>query len=90
MKVKWDGKESESKLVNGGGAQGGLLSILEYLSQSNDCASFLSEKDRYKFISVPLEDLIMIYILYIRSVVENSAVVWHNSLTQSLTNNLKK
>ena len=215
MKVKWNGKESESKPVNGGGAQGGLLGILEYLSQSNDCASFLSEKDRYKFIddlsilelinlvsiglssynlkqqvpsdiqasnmyippinmqtqksldkicdwtkkkkmlinpektkymivnftknyqfstrlnlegkliqqinqtrllgiivddsltwqsntnhivkqaykrmtilqnlfkfSVPLEDLIMIYILYIRSVVENSAVVWHSSLTQ--------
>ena len=35
----------------------------------------------FKF-SVPLEDLVMIYILYIRSVVENSAVVWHSSLTQ--------
>ena len=32
----------------------------------------------FKF-SVPLEDLVMIYI---RSVVENSAVVWHSSLTQ--------
>ena len=32
--------------------------------------------------SVPLEDLIMIYTLYIRSVVETSAVVWHSSLTQ--------
>ena len=35
----------------------------------------------YKF-SVPLEDLVLIYILYIRSVVENSAVVWHSSLTK--------
>ena len=35
----------------------------------------------FKF-SVPLEDLVVIYILYIRSVVENSAVVWHSSLTQ--------
>ena len=35
----------------------------------------------YKF-SVPLEDLIDIYKLYIRSVLENSAVVWHSSLTQ--------
>ena len=34
----------------------------------------------YKF-SVPLEDLISIYTLYIRSVVETSAVVWHSSLT---------
>ena len=44
--------------------------------------------------SVPLEDLILIYTLYIRSVVETSAVVWHSSLTQSskssLTNNLEK
>jgi len=35
----------------------------------------------YSF-SVPLQDLVEIYILYIRSVIENSAVVWHSSLTQ--------
>ena len=50
MKVKWNGTKSESKPVNGGGAQGGLLGIIEYLSQSNDCADFLSQEDRYKFI----------------------------------------
>ena len=50
MKVKWNGVKSESKPVKGGGAQGGLLGILEYLSQNNDCANFLSENDRYKFI----------------------------------------
>ena len=32
--------------------------------------------------TVPIEDLVKIYILYIRSVVESSAVVWHSSLTQ--------
>ena len=31
--------------------------------------------------NVPIVDLIEIYILYIRSVLEQSAVVWHSSLT---------
>ena len=34
----------------------------------------------FKF-GLPVEELVQIYILYIRSVVENSAVVWHSSLT---------
>ena len=34
----------------------------------------------FKF-GLPLKDMVEIYILYIRSVVENSAVVWHSSLT---------
>ena len=33
--------------------------------------------------SVPMVDLIEVYVLYIRSVLENSAVVWHSSLTAS-------
>ena len=32
--------------------------------------------------SVPIEDLVEIYTLYIRSVVESSAVVWHSSITE--------
>ena len=35
----------------------------------------------YEF-AVPIEDLVDVYILYIRSVLESSAVVWHSSLTQ--------
>ena len=31
--------------------------------------------------NVPLEELLQIYILYIRSLVEESAVVWHTSIT---------
>ena len=34
----------------------------------------------FKF-GLPVQDMIEIYILYIRSVVENSSVVWHSSLT---------
>ena len=32
--------------------------------------------------TLPTEELIQIYILYIRSVLENCAVVWHSSLTR--------
>ena len=32
---------------------------------------------------LPQEEMINIYILYIRSVLESSAVVWHSSLTQA-------
>ena len=32
--------------------------------------------------NVPIEDLLNIYILYIRSVLEQSAVVWHSSITK--------
>ena len=32
--------------------------------------------------AVPVQDLVEIYVLYIRSVLESSAVVWNSSLTQ--------
>ena len=35
----------------------------------------------YEF-SLPAEEMINIYVLYIRSVLESSAVVWHSSITQ--------
>ena len=50
MKVKWNGCTSQVKPLNGGGTQGGLLGILEYLSQNNDCADFLSEEEKFKYI----------------------------------------
>ena len=31
---------------------------------------------------LPLEDLVTVYVLYIRSVLEQSAVVWHSSITK--------
>ena len=48
--MKWKGKYSSEKVMNGGGAQGSLPGILEYLSQNNSCASFLADDERYKFI----------------------------------------
>ena len=31
---------------------------------------------------LPLEDLVTVYVLYIRSVLEQSAVVWHSAITK--------
>ena len=50
MKVKWNKESSSTYSLNGGGPQGGLLGILEYLSQTNDNTDFLDEDDKFKFI----------------------------------------
>ena len=36
--------------MNGRGPQGATLGILEYLSQSNNCADIVSEEDRFRFV----------------------------------------
>ena len=38
------------KELNGGGPQGALWGILEYLSISNDNTNFISSKEKFKFI----------------------------------------
>ena len=50
MKVKWNEVTSTSRVLNGGGPQGDLLGILEYLAQTNDNTEFIPVEDRYKFI----------------------------------------
>ena len=50
MVVKWNGVESSMKTLNGGGPQGALWGILEYLSQSNNNTDFLSKENKFKFI----------------------------------------
>ena len=40
--------------------------------------------------NIPVEDLKNIYILSIRSILEQSATVWHSSLTQENTNDLER
>ena len=40
--------------------------------------------------NVPTNDMVLIYILYIRSVLEQSAVVWHSSLTQENRSDLER
>ena len=64
MRVKWRGHTSSVREMNGGGAQGSLPGILEYLSQNNSCAQFLEKDDRYKFI----DDLSILEILNLISI----------------------
>ena len=64
MKVKWNGKVSSSKKLNGGGPQGGLMGILEYLSQSNNNADFVPEDQRFKIV----DDLSILEIINLISV----------------------
>ena len=40
--------------------------------------------------AVPEEDLITIYVLFIRLILEQSCVVWHSSMTQEEQNNLER
>ena len=43
----------------------------------------------YQF-SIPIKDLIIIYIIYIRCYLEQSCVVWHASLTEQQRTNLER
>ena len=63
MKVKWNGKVSKAHTLNGGGPQGGLLGILEYLSQTNNNTNFINEDLKFMFIY----DLSFIEILILKS-----------------------
>ena len=50
MKVKWNKASSTMHNLNGGGPQGGLMGILEYLSQTNNNTDFIDPDDKFKFI----------------------------------------
>ena len=50
MKVKWENTTSSTHTLNGGGPQGGLMGILEYLSQTNKNTDFIEPDDKFKFI----------------------------------------
>ena len=45
---------------------------------------------KLKYVGVCTEDLIDIYVLFIKSIVEYCAVVWHSSLTVELVGNLER
>ena len=45
---------------------------------------------KLKYVGVSVEDLLDIYILFIRSVVEYCAVAFHSSLTQQQSNKLER
>ena len=43
-----------------------------------------------KYVGVPKEDLIQIYILFVRSLLEYCSTVWHSTLTVEQSNNLER
>ena len=71
MRVKWHGKLSKIRELNGGGPQGSSFGIWEYLSQSNDNAEFVDVVDRFKFV----DDLTFLEIVQLVSV----GLASHNS-----------
>ena len=44
---------------------------------------------KLKYVWVNQEDLINIYVLYIRSLLEYCSVVWHSTITQEKSNNIE-
>jgi hypothetical protein len=50
MSVKWHGCRSTPIKIHGGGPQGATLGILEYLSQTNNCADIVTEEDSFRFV----------------------------------------
>ena len=64
MSVKWHGCRSASRKVKGGGPQGATIGLLEYLSQSNNCADIVSESERFRF----LDDLSILEIINLLTV----------------------
>ena len=59
MYVKWHGCKSVPRELNGGGPEGATLGLLEYISQSNDCADVVNVNDRFRF----LDDLSILEII---------------------------
>ena len=45
---------------------------------------------KLKYVGVPLEDLVHIYILYVRSLLEYCSVVWYSTLTVEQTHDIER
>ena len=59
MQVKFNGEMSDFLILIGGGPQGTLLGLLEYLIQSNDNAESVHPEDRFKYI----DDLSILHLI---------------------------
>ena len=64
MSVKWHGCQSVPRKIKGGGPQGATIGLLEYLSQSNNCADIVNESERFRF----LDDLSILEIVNLLTV----------------------
>ena len=63
MTVKFKGETSSVYPLKGGGPQGDLMGILEYLSQTNHNTDFIPSDEKFKFI----DDLSFLEIIYLIS-----------------------
>ena len=50
----------------------------------------ISMVTKLKYVGVPLKDLIDVYILFVRSLLEYCSVVWHSSLTLEQSYNIER
>ena len=86
--VKWKGVYSNIRNLPGGGPQGGIFGILEYLCQSNDNFNMIEPEDRFKFVD-DLSALEIIYLICIQVSSYNfhshvpSDILTHNGCIQS-------
>ena len=64
MIVKWHGQESSVRNLKGGGPQGALWGILEYLSQTNANTDYICSDKKFKFI----DDLSVLEVVNILSI----------------------
>ena len=78
MVVKWHGKLSSTRNLNGGGPQGGNFGILEYLSQTNNNLDFVDEELRFKYF----DDASVLEIVNLLSI----GIASHNSKQQVPSN----
>ena len=70
-----------------------VLHISDDLSWSKNCVraySRLSMLTKLKYVGVKTEDLIDVYLLYIRSITEYCSVAFHSSLTIEQSNKLER
>ena len=82
-------KISETKLLG--------VWLSEDLTWSKNCTEIcikaftrLSMLTKLKYVGVGTDDLIQIYILYIRSIAEYCSVAWHSRLTLLQTNKIER
>ena len=50
----------------------------------------ISMLTKLKYVGTPMEDLLDIYILYVRSLLEYCSVVWHSTLTVQQNNDIER
>ena len=89
MFVKWNGEISETMDLNGGGPQGALWGILEYLSLSNDNTSHIPLKEKYKYIDdlSILEKVNLLALSYLHTTLN---AMWHQILSKMATSFTQK